>query len=69
MLFDKNAKREAEDEDKPESKFRDGEYEVKTSIDHEGKRYEPAAPGAKPTMVRLTAKQAEELAGLGAIKV
>jgi hypothetical protein len=66
MLFDKNAKRTAEDDgeaEKPASKFTDREYVAKTSLDHNGKRY---APGDK---VHLTAAEAEDLAGVNAIEV
>ena len=53
----------------PEQKFRDGEYEVLQPIEHDQVRYEPAAPGQPPVKVKVTAKQAQALAAVGAIKV
>lgn len=53
----------------PETEFRDGEYEVLQPIEHDQKRYVPAAPGQQAVKVKLTGKQAEQLAGVGAIKV
>jgi hypothetical protein len=65
VLVDRHAKRNdgADDEPKPASKFKAGDYEViDLTLEHDGKRY------ARGQKVHLSADEAERLAAVGAIK-